>query len=602
MEKFTSPLPLYPNVDRRYFYSEPSANAFFAWQHIPITKQARQHTVIVCPPLGYEYTHSHRSIKHLAEFLANQGLVVFRFDYYGTGDSPGWDFDENRIDTWLANIATLVENVKQEYPSHLITLVGIRLGATLASLATRNNHIDHLVLWEPIVKGSAYARELMAIARLAQDTQDITEQWIESAGFLMSTQTIESIKAINLTTTPIDVKKSILCINRDDRSSELHLSGALSIGSTLIIEKNLPGFAEMMDEPHDTEVPFTTIKFISDWLISESETSFEHIDFLSTMQNNNTVVFPLPTTPDIILEESPSWYKADDYLFGLASQLKAGYDKSLPAIILLNSGAVHHVGPNRIYVSIARLLAAKGYYVFRLDLEGLGDSVSADPMQENHPFQKNAVHNTFAAIQHLQNKGIAGKFIVGGLCSGAHASFHCALAEQNKSLDEKLIQRILLINPLTFYWHDGMSLAVTVRGDTQTIKDKMQYTRSVRDPNKWKKLLRGKVSLIYIIKFLFSIISFKLKSYIIHFAEVLGFSKTQLSTDMSTLLNSGLIINFIFSSTDPGLDIVKKEAPQILSKGLASKKIGLAIIENSNHTFSKISMREKLFSQIHSIF
>jgi len=45
-----------------------------------------------------------------------------------------------------------------------------------------------------------------------------------------------------------------------------------------------------------------------------------------------------------------------------------------PAIVLLNAGVLHRVGPNRLYVKIARKLASAGFVVLRFDLSGIGDS------------------------------------------------------------------------------------------------------------------------------------------------------------------------------------------------------------------------------------
>src|SRR5215472_19382863 len=47
-----------------------------------------------------------------------------------------------------------------------------------------------------------------------------------------------------------------------------------------------------------------------------------------------------------------------------------------PGVILLNPGIVHRVGPGRIYVKIARALAAKGFVVLRFDFSGIGDSAA----------------------------------------------------------------------------------------------------------------------------------------------------------------------------------------------------------------------------------
>ena len=49
-------------------------------------------------------------------------------------------------------------------------------------------------------------------------------------------------------------------------------------------------------------------------------------------------------------------------------------EASRPAVILLNAGLVHRVGPGRLYVRLSRRLAAHGFVVVRFDLSGIGDS------------------------------------------------------------------------------------------------------------------------------------------------------------------------------------------------------------------------------------
>ena len=49
--------------------------------------------MVVCPPLGPEYFNSYRSLRHLADRLAENGVSALRFDYDGTGNSAGQDED-----------------------------------------------------------------------------------------------------------------------------------------------------------------------------------------------------------------------------------------------------------------------------------------------------------------------------------------------------------------------------------------------------------------------------------------------------------------------------------------------------------------------------
>jgi len=45
-----------------------------------------------------------------------------------------------------------------------------------------------------------------------------------------------------------------------------------------------------------------------------------------------------------------------------------------PTVLLLNAGLIHHIGPARLWVSLARRFAAAGMRCLRFDLSGLGDS------------------------------------------------------------------------------------------------------------------------------------------------------------------------------------------------------------------------------------
>lgn len=587
---------LYPNVKREFFYLRNQDGALACWQHSPIADNIHSQAIILCAPFGHEYTHSHRSFKHLAESLASQGFTVFRFDYQGTGDSSGSDIDENRVQTWIENICSVAEHVQISFAE--ITLIGFRLGASLAALATQKIDVSQLVLWEPIIKGKTYVRELTAIARLAQSPVHKNSDWIECAGFLMTTNTQKEISAIDLTNQPISTKKAVLLLGRDDRQYDPSLRNLLTFTHNNISEAYLPGYVEMLDEPHATKVPFTAFAFISQWLIKQP------IEMLSSHNAENYLAINKSTTLNfeyngLILEEQSCWYHQQNHLFGICTYLKDGYDARLPAIILLNSGSVHHVGPNRIYIDIARTLASLGFYVMRLDLEGLGDSASAIPAFKNHPYQPNAIANVYSAMEYFKNCGIANTFILGGICSGAHSAFHTAIADLDRK--SNILNGIFLINPLTFYWREGMSLEIPQQ-DLQTLMDKGYYKKSIHDINKWKKLLSGKTSLRGIFQFITKLICLKSSIYLHNFKDVIFRNETQLSIDFNRLSRQKTRVYFIFSGTDPGLDIIKQHAYKSFKRGEKNGNFNLAIIEHADHTFSKKAMREKLLLHMKLIF
>lgn len=90
-------------------------------------------------------------------------------------------------------------------------------------------------------------------------------------------------------------------------------------------------------------------------------------------------------------------------------------DPNLPAVILLNPGLIHRVGPHRLYVKLARGLAERGHVVLRFDLSGIGESrPRAEIVEGNH----GALLDTFEAMTWLNwARGVKG-FILMGHCSG----------------------------------------------------------------------------------------------------------------------------------------------------------------------------------------
>lgn len=96
------------------------------------------------------------------------------------------------------------------------------------------------------------------------------------------------------------------------------------------------------------------------------------------------------------------------------------------ALLLTNSGIIHRVGPNRLHVRLARFLAAAGVPAFRYDLPGIGDSEST---VGNSDVGQSNLAATMLAMSTLERMGVAQRFIIFGICSGANHAFHAALAD-----------------------------------------------------------------------------------------------------------------------------------------------------------------------------
>ncbi|MFM2398725.1 MAG: hypothetical protein RL341_882 [Pseudomonadota bacterium] len=117
--------------------------------------------VLLCRPIGQEAVRSNAMFRVLSERLAREGFAVLRFDYHGTGDSPGEE-QEQSLASWASDIVAAHDAMAAEGIS-AVSWFGMRLGANAALEAARavRNPPRHLILWEPVVHGQTYLQLLM---------------------------------------------------------------------------------------------------------------------------------------------------------------------------------------------------------------------------------------------------------------------------------------------------------------------------------------------------------------------------------------------------------------------------------------------------------
>lgn len=131
--------------------------------HPPRTEAPTARAVLACyPVLGAEYMRAHRAFRQLVSLLTRGGAHVLRFDYAGTGDSAG-ESEQASLARWQEDIGAAVGELRELSDARTVTIVGLRLGGTLAALAGgRHPDVERIVLWDPIVDGAAHAAALEA--------------------------------------------------------------------------------------------------------------------------------------------------------------------------------------------------------------------------------------------------------------------------------------------------------------------------------------------------------------------------------------------------------------------------------------------------------
>ena len=113
--------------------------------------------VLMCYPFGQEGMRAHRMFRVLADRLNRIGVSVLRFDAYGTGDAAG-DDEDGELEGWQRDVLAAHEELLNRSSAQRICWMGVRLGATVAlrASAQAGASVQRLVLWDPVVDGSAY--------------------------------------------------------------------------------------------------------------------------------------------------------------------------------------------------------------------------------------------------------------------------------------------------------------------------------------------------------------------------------------------------------------------------------------------------------------
>lgn len=157
-------------------------------------------------------------------------------------------------------------------------------------------------------------------------------------------------------------------------------------------------------------------------------------------------------------------------------------------INILCPGTKHRVGPHRLNVKLARHYAKLGYYCFRFDPSGIGDSEGH--IAEGHIssiwsrlqlglFVKNTVASNRLINEMIPNESIT----LLGLCGGAATAVHTA------SIDN-LVDRVVAIDlPSRLSSFTDISYEETITSKTYADQLFGMYIKKISNPAAWKKLL-----------------------------------------------------------------------------------------------------------------
>ena len=557
----------------------------FCWLHLPEDQIISEVGIILCSPLGYEQVHSHRSFNYLANCLAREGHAVVRFDFLGSGDSAFDAFYGDQTSHYLDNIAQVERWLKDRFNITQTGLIGLRTGATIAAHYCSYQVVDYLVLWQPYARGRMFVRETKALEKVAGHDKTMHEDYTDSGGFIYSNDSLSTFNQFNLLKQDYQVLQQCLLIERDDVPLNLKLKAALDEKLSKVEHYTMSGFLDMMAEPHESSISQACIERIVEMFSSKKATN--QVD-VKNIGHKSLVAIPLSEKEDYVEEKIVEFKDDNKRLFGILSQPpKYSQNAEKPLVIFINSGSVHHVGPNRIYTESSRSLAASGIANLRVDLSTLGDSATIIPVEGNTPYPDSAFDDINRLIQHCRSDLGFNKIVIAGLCSGAYHSWHSSLLR----LDDAQHVETILINPLTFY-RDGHKQSK--RPSYHVEKDTNYYFRSAQDIKKWKGLFSGKVNVLKLLKFLIRKFKKTIKQEIKEKGQLIGLTGlSRLALDHISLSNKGLHITYFLATDDPGYNIIMADARQTINHLIENNKLELYMIRDADHTFSSFASRQE---------
>ena len=254
----------------------------------------------------------------------------------------------------------------------------------------------------------------------------------------------------------------------------------------------------------------------------------------------------------------------------LTTAVEGGEVRSNIAAICITAGLLHHVGPHRMPVLLARALTEKGISSLRIDLSGIGDSaVRVDDL----PVAEIPVQEINDAIIELETRGF-NQFILFGICSGAVHAIKVATGNPK-------IAGIILINNGT---DDG---DIDVNSE---IGAHFYFKRSIWSLNAWKNLFTGKVKYRLLIFTLISALMNKLK----------GDSKNsrsfeeKIQSEVQLFIDQGTSILVVLSDRHAQLYQMLRQTFDNL-EGAHFKTL---VYAETDHLFTSLSMQRDLIDRI----
>ncbi len=390
--------------------------------------------VLIVPPLGNEQRRTQRPFRLLMQNLAKQGYTTLRFDWTGTGNSSSNSSDVISIEEWRADIRDAAEALAKN--CKVVDLVAVRAGALIAA-GTNLSHVNEgqRFYWDPISSGRQWLQEMTLLQQ--QITSD-TYRFLrvrksdastagEFAGLTLSTQMQSALIECNMPAL-MDEKEwnlgsHLLIANPDEAVSYKELP---CYTHNISENNNWTDERKTTVDMHINKLASLTADLLSSSVANSPITNIEQCQYEAREKSSLDCTISNTTWNHYHPKETVETFGKDNQFVGVYTPaLKS--NGSTPCILYLTAGLLHHIGPTRLHVELARSLSQQQVAGFRFDLSGIGESETSTM---GGYFTERSVAEIRTTMDYIQNTYSHHEFVLLGLCSGADDAFATAQEDE----------------------------------------------------------------------------------------------------------------------------------------------------------------------------
>jgi len=240
-----------------------------------------------------------------------------------------------------------------------------------------------------------------------------------------------------------------------------------------------------------------------------------------------------------------------------------------PAVITWNVGINHRVGPYRIYVDIARKLAALGFSTLRFDVSGLGDSDF--DREDSRSDSQRAMADVKEAMRVLREQRGFQRFVLVGFCSSVDAA-------HSLGASDPAVAGVIYLEGYGF----------------RTPGYYLRYPLRLVDRNRWERRLRIWYPSLFgqTREGAGRLAAEREEIYVRDYP-----APKQFAEDVARMVDRGLRLLFIYAGGDTTYTY-RNQLFDLLGKKLRTAGVELEFLKHADHTFFVTADRERAVARV----